>query len=373
MEFSHTPEGWRRILGRSRLLYPHTGISSDNESALAVPAQARSRDPKNAFQISLLRLPSELQLLILSYLDFGDIERLRRTNSGIRRSLNKATIRTLFPNLKDVLLSTCYLCLVHKHGMDLIRAEESDARYPLASRCFDCVAQRSGFMVGRKYMLGNSASVWVCRWCGYPVSTIAGWNQPEFHVKCFQKYNRILLLYFLLGCAQWAVVIIAAALCWHYFRHSKMVLGPTIVNFVVAFWVFGLSVLRGAVLRTYHWAFVLELAIMALWIPPVYAIAEHISKSPNGASKATMATLAFIGINMFFRFLNAAGNFILLCEWKMWRRNKPRSSLMRRFITKTLTILVFWADPQSMEQDYPATWWFRGSRETESVDVAEEV
>jgi hypothetical protein len=53
------------------------------------------------------------------------------------------------------------------------------------------------------------------------------------------------------------------------------------------------------VLRTYHFTLVLELAILGLWIPPVYYVATEIASSPSNAiQKSTKATLAMFALNM---------------------------------------------------------------------------
>ena len=176
-------------------------------------------------------LPPELQLQILSYLDFGDVERFRRTCRLLRSRISKPLLRSLFPNLPAALLATCYLCLRSDDSRQgLVRGELSDARYPLASRCFGCIAQRDGFMVGRRYQLGNDATAWVCRWCGYPVAADGAWNQPEFHKLCYRRYGLILMIYVGAGCAQWCVVVVGAALCWAFFQHNLLVVPPTIVS-----------------------------------------------------------------------------------------------------------------------------------------------
>ena len=176
-------------------------------------------------------LPSELQLQILSYLDFGDVERFRRTCWLLRSRISKPLLRSLFPNLPAALLATCYLCLRSDDSRQgLVRGELSDARYPLASRCFGCFAQHDGFMVGHKYQLANDATAWVCRWCGYPVVADGAWNQPEFHRVCYRSYGLVLKIYISAGCAQWCVVVVGAALCWAFFQHNLLVIPPTIVS-----------------------------------------------------------------------------------------------------------------------------------------------
>ena len=78
--------------------------------------------------------------------------------------------------------------------------------------------------------LGNYASVWLCRWCGYPVFADSAWSQPEFHRGCYNRYNDVLRAYFALGWIQFCLVVVGGALCWRYFRDDRMVLIPSIVS-----------------------------------------------------------------------------------------------------------------------------------------------
>ncbi|KAF5703015.1 hypothetical protein FGLOB1_9274 [Fusarium globosum] len=177
----------------------------------------------------LLRLPAELQLMILQHLTFGEVESLRRTCRLLRYKINKPFIREVFPSIKFELLSTCFRCLRYDAMRDhLIHADESDARYPLANECLDCVSSRGGFVVGRIYTLGTFATVCVCRYCGFPVTSDAAWKEYEFHRVCYRRYRMILLYYFLVGCAQSTITIAAASLCWKYYKKDKLVLGPTV-------------------------------------------------------------------------------------------------------------------------------------------------
>jgi hypothetical protein len=180
---------------------------------------------------NLLRLPAELQLMILKHLTFGEVESLRRTCCLLRHTINKPFIREVFPSIKFELLSTCYRCLRYDALRDhLIHADESDARYPLANECLDCVSSRGGFVVGRMYTLGTFATVCVCRYCGFPVTSDAAWKEYEFHRVCYRRYRMILLYYFLVGCAQSTITIVAASLCWKYYKKEKLILGPTVVS-----------------------------------------------------------------------------------------------------------------------------------------------
>lgn len=208
-------------------------IADEKPARITTRALSRRARPPTLLT-RLMALPPELQLEILSFLPFGDIERLRRTCRLFRVGIPKPMIRSLLPDLKAALLSTCYECLSQDTARArLIGADDGDARFPLANRCFKCVAKKGEFFVGRKYILADHSTIWVCRLCGLPVMTAAAWNQPEFHRKCYRRYSQILFLYFLAGVLQWCMVLIAAVLCWHFFKKDVLVLAPTIVS---CFW-----------------------------------------------------------------------------------------------------------------------------------------
>lgn len=247
----------------------------------------------------ILDLPMELQVMILRYLNFGDLERLRRTCHFFRDKITKPMIRDLFPSLKYELLSTCYQCLCYDpiRGR-LVRAEETSERYPFSNKCFECIVKGSGFVVGNKITMGDFTTLWICRWCGYPIADDGAWNQPEFHYYCYRRFHKILFYFFLVGCAQWAFVVVGSALCWSFFRKNTMVLAPTIINFFMSLWVFCLTLVRNEELRTYHFTLFLEVAILALWVPPLYTIVKHASASSRGVSNSDIATLTFVALNM---------------------------------------------------------------------------
>ncbi|KAF5966395.1 hypothetical protein FBULB1_11669 [Fusarium bulbicola] len=306
----------------------------------------------------LLRLPAEIQLMILQHLTFGEVESLRRTCRLLRYTINRSFIREVFPSIKLELLSTCFGCLRYDATRDhLIHADESDARYPLANECLDCVSSRGGFVVGRMHTLETSATVCICRYCGFPVTSDAAWKEYEFHRVCYRRYRMILLYYFLVGCAQSTITVATASLCWKYYKKEKLILGPTVVNFLMACWVFCLSMVRGAEFRTYHWSLLLEMGIFGLWIPPLTGVVRTMGKGTEGVRAADIAIVFFIACNMLFRFINVLGNTLLVSEYKLWRRYMPNQQRPTRILNKVTAFLIFWTYPPSIEQKFPGKWW----------------
>ncbi|KAF5548025.1 hypothetical protein FPHYL_10033 [Fusarium phyllophilum] len=273
----------------------------------------------------LLRLPAELQLMILQHLTFGEVESLRRTCRLLRYTINKPFIREVFPSIKFELLSTCFRCLRHDAMRDhLINADESDARYPLANECLDCVSSRGGFVVGRMYTLGTFATVCVCRYCGFPVTSDAAWKEYEFHRS--------------------TITIAAASLCWKYYKKEKLIVGPTVVS-QLSHGVLG-------VLLEY------EMGIFGLWIPLLTGVVRTMGNGTEGVRMADIATIFFIACNMLFRFINVLGNTLLVSEYKLWRRYMPNQSRPTRILNKVIAFLIFWTYPPSIEQKFPGKWWF---------------
>ncbi|KAF5574791.1 hypothetical protein FPANT_11616 [Fusarium pseudoanthophilum] len=252
----------------SRLIHK---TSKDDNSLIAVNTENE-----------ILRLPAELQLMILQHLTFGEVESLRRTCRLLRYTINKPFVREVFPSIKLELLSTCFRCLRYDAIRDhLIHADESDTRYPLANECLDCVSSRGGFVVG------------------------------------------------------------PASLCWKHFKKEKLVLGPTVVNFLMACWVF-----------------CLKMGIFGLWIPPLTGVVRTMGKGTEGVRAADIATIFFIACNMLFRFINVLGNTLLVSEYKLWRRYMPNQSRSARILNKVTAFLIFWTYPPSIEQKFPGKWWF---------------
>ncbi|KAL6789815.1 hypothetical protein J3E68DRAFT_412443 [Trichoderma sp. SZMC 28012] len=320
--------------------------------------------PRQTMFSRFLQLPPELQFKILGYLDFGEIQQLRQTCRLFRNSINREVTRYLFPRLNEWKLRTCYICLKYREENEIVMGSALHMEYPFTSKCFDCIARRSYFMVGKSYTLANSEAIYVCRWCGIPVTVETGWNQPEYHVPCYEKFKRVIVLHYTIGMAQGMVVLAGSALCWHYFKHQLMVIIPVVFAFIMGFWATLLNSIRGHAMRTYHWSMLVELFILAVWIPPMYevvnkAIVNRSTSDLHVSRSATYWTLVLIALNMMFRLLNAIGMLILFCEWKMWLRSRPGISWLRRMAGKVMMMLVICADPQSLQQEYPGRWWFK--------------
>jgi hypothetical protein len=194
--------------------------------------------------LTLMTLPQELQMMLLRFMDWPDIERLRRTCRYFHGFATPPLVRTLFgrAHLQMMLLSHCRVCLRH----DMRRAHlllplpgTDDPGYPLASRCIDCAISSGdgSIRVGQRVGLANFHSVWVCRVCGYPITdgrvaqhTLVEASQSQFHRGCHRSYSRILVFFFLLGWIQFSIGVVAAALAWRYFRGEVLVFAPSVVS-----------------------------------------------------------------------------------------------------------------------------------------------
>ncbi|KAJ0148752.1 hypothetical protein CTA2_644 [Colletotrichum tanaceti] len=346
------------------------------EKVASLDPRRRSRSLGPRTGNSLMDLPPELHLMIIDYLEFGELENLRRTCRFYRNFLTKQTIRDLFgEQFRLALLAHCYICLKYDPTRgNLLWADYNHPRYPLASKCVDCAYQEDELAVGKKVALGNYASVWICRWCGYPVAGTSAPNQPEFHKGCYRHYNNVLLAYFVLGWIQLSLGIVAAALCWRYFRDETLVLVASIVNFVLLWWCLAFLVVRGERKRTYQFTGVLEAAILGLWCLPLYVLVKDIEEDVDGAlDRRATVTLVFIILNMTraFRLLNVLGNIILTLEWRHFARKKPRLTTAGRIGNMVLAFLVYWTYPQAVEQEYPPQYHFITGRRRVKMIIAE--
>lgn len=223
-ETTSKPRKFNKISILARSLNLSNPSDSGSRSSIISSRSTGSSLPENATLLDrLLALPPELQLKVLSYLDFGDIARLRRTCHLFRHLITPALVRSLLSNDFDrAIRYTCRICLMQfSRGVHLVSTDENHDMFPFSSRCLDCVWLNKDFAVGKKYLLGNDAAVYLCRWCGWLVTTQPAWNQPEFHKPCFKRYTHVVFFYYIIGLAQWIVMLVASGLCWHYFKQGN--------------------------------------------------------------------------------------------------------------------------------------------------------
>jgi hypothetical protein len=202
----------------------------------------------------MLELPDELHLMIFSHLDFGDLERLRRTCHHYRQLLTLNFVRRLLDGpdgMASHLTAICQTCL-DAPGRDKLILQSSSqgpsteeekrlsshqihigrtAPLPVSSKCFDCAVRARDLHVGTHLPLADGSSAWVCRWCGWPVGGgTHSWAGEQFHIACYDRYYRVLWLSLVLSFAQFAVGVVAATLSLMYFRGKVLVFAPTVVS-----------------------------------------------------------------------------------------------------------------------------------------------
>lgn len=241
----------------------HKGAATHSVSS---SLQVAKKDPW-----TLVALPQELQIMVLSFLEFGDIERLRRTSKYWYHFATPRLVRSIYgpDTFRAMLIQHCRVCLTYcPENVTRIVTTRLDAGYPLSSRCIKCTVQsKDGTVrIGHKVTLGNFSDYWTCRWCGWPITSDAARGHDQFHRNCYDKYAFVLLAFFSLGWAQFFIGVVAAALSWHYFPHNAIVLAPTSVGFVLTLVCVILIMFRGSKVRTYHLALFIELAIVGLWV-----------------------------------------------------------------------------------------------------------
>ncbi|KAI5928228.1 hypothetical protein F4810DRAFT_719887 [Camillea tinctor] len=315
----------------------------------------------------LLELPNELQYMIVVHLGFGDLERLRRTCRFYRNLLNPEYIREQFGSdrrlLEWQLTSFCQSCLAAPGRHSLILQQPADARpartsvprRPPSSKCFGCAVRARDLHVGSKLPLANARSAWVCRWCGWPVAAGAppSWASEQFHAACYDRYYRVLWAFLCLGFAQLAAGVVAATLSLRYFRGSLLVFPFAVATFVLLWVCMAFLMLRGNRVRTYHWVGAVELVILGLWIPPMYAVARMVAVEDGRVEGSAVAALVFFSLNALFRLLNCIGNVVLIYEYDMTKHYVPGQSLRRKLLNMLMAGLIYWTYPQCVEQRYP--------------------
>lgn len=220
---------------------------------------------------SLTNLPHELQILILTFLGFGDIEHLRRTSRYWYNFATPRLVRSIYgpDTFRAMLIKHCRVCLTYcPRDVTRVATTRFDPGFPLSSRCVKCTVQsKDGTVrIGHRVKLGNLTDVWTCRWCGWPVTGEPSAGNPQFHRNCYDKYTGVLLGFFALGWIQFFIGVVASALVWFYFRDNLVVMAPTIAGFALMFVCIILIMFRGNRVRTYHWALLIELAMVGLWV-----------------------------------------------------------------------------------------------------------
>lgn len=128
-------------------------------------------------------------------------------------------------------------------------------------------------------------------------------------------------------------------------------------------WLFCLNAVRGTLMRTYHFALLMEALIFAAWLAPAIKLFNIGSgREPHRMTSYEVATLVFVFFNLLFRGINIIGNTILMFEYKLWRHKKPDMSPARSAWIHAIEVFIFFAEPQCIEQEYPPKWWFRRRR-----------
>ncbi|KAI1442428.1 hypothetical protein F5Y02DRAFT_410125 [Annulohypoxylon stygium] len=313
----------------------------------------------------LLELPNELQYMIAAHLDFGDMERLRRTCRHFRALLTPDFVRSHFGDelLSRQLTSHCQSCLERpgRHSLILQPLPQSHSHSgpdrPLSSKCFRCAVTARDLHVGTSVTLANSRSAWICRWCGWPIrgtATPPSWENEQFHAVCYGRYYRVLWGFLCLGFVQFAVGVVAATLSLIYFRGDMRVFPPVVASFALLWVCMAFLAFRGNRVRTYRWVGVLELVILGLWVPPIVAVAQGVRGA--GAGRSAVVALVFYGVNVIFRLLNFVGNIVLTYEYDMTKHYAPQQSLKRRLLNLLMAGLIYWTYPQCVEQRYPPNY-----------------
>ncbi|KAL2166660.1 hypothetical protein VTG60DRAFT_2323 [Thermothelomyces hinnuleus] len=235
---------------------PHAGV---DVSAKLAGDDSRSQPPASPKTCPrhLLTLPPEILLMILQALDFADIVRLRETCMQLRALASPQQVRVLFgpDRVHSQLLRHCKTCLLYDPRRSrLLDSSPADPGYPLASCCLDCAvkARDPRIRMGKKVSLANLDTAWVCRWCGYLIVGGGASKCEQMHRACYSRYSRILSVYLVLGCLQFGLGIVAAALAWKYYRHEILVFAPTVTNFLLLWICLAFVSFRRIVRRTYH-------------------------------------------------------------------------------------------------------------------------
>ena len=213
----------------------------------AVSQRGDTEDDLTKKPLNIRQLPAEIQLMVMSYLGFGDMERLRRTCQFYHLFLTPDYLRSHFGGdkaLASQLVQHCQGCLEAPGRNGLILVDSSQA---LGSKCFRCAIMADRqissssetdpkasrmLRVGTQLTFASRRRGWVCRWCGWPVivgrdSSIA---HEQFHYQCYARYYKVLWLFMAFGFAQFAIGVTAGTLALRYYRDVVVVFAPSVVS-----------------------------------------------------------------------------------------------------------------------------------------------
>ncbi|KAM0599723.1 hypothetical protein ACHAPN_001279 [Verticillium nonalfalfae] len=280
---------------------------------------------------SLLYLPMELQFLIGSHLDYGDLQNLRCTNQFYRQLIDINFVRTCLGSLAtdNSLRFVCRSCLrydgtgrrllwplapcaqpapsdgeVSDDGASIEAPPATSMTYcpdpsvPLAANCADC-AVRQGQLCPGEYVLteGGERKVRVCRWCGWPCTNDPAkeeyWPRSarELHPRCAQIYQMVMVGYYILVCIRSGIAFVTYILLWRLFADNQVVVVPSVMAFLLMGVILFILWLRGREVRTYHIVGSLEFTILGLGIPPLYVMIREMQAEYDAGKVAAEVLL----------------------------------------------------------------------------------
>ncbi|KAM0270417.1 hypothetical protein ACHAQH_009452 [Verticillium albo-atrum] len=260
----------------------------------------------------IFRLPAELQLLVIQHLNFGELEHLRRTCHYYRAFVSRAIVSRLFGNghqLQAALLSTCRDCLrtqdpVHNSPSTMLWADIASADWPLASRCTTCAFKARDLYVDEQITFADWTSAYLCRWCGMPaylgqVNEYTSMQVNEFHGLCWDAYKRVHRRFLLLGALSAGVALLASISGMVLAPRNLSVVIPAVVNVVFGLLVYVIMWFRTDKSRTFHFVAMIDIIIVAIWIPPLCEFGEMLRRDRmNGLSRVDVIFLGMLPIGI---------------------------------------------------------------------------
>ncbi|PTB63747.1 hypothetical protein BBK36DRAFT_1180260 [Trichoderma citrinoviride] len=222
--------------------------------------------------------------------------------------------------------TTCYVCLAHKEPGLLLRGDPTDPRFPLASRCLDCVDKSpAGLDVGRRYELVSGEELWVCRWCGGAEALAPGWDGVEFHQgRCRREHARALWDHWWTAAVQWVLLCVLGALCFGFFGMVEAVKEDVFVLFLATAFAFVFGFLRSRGGKVYQLPLLMEVNRLTVLAGMLYYVVRAASPDPSIPMEAAASEDAPIDEALedgsFPVSPNAAAAAILLIAWLLGLR-----------------------------------------------------
>ncbi|KAK7917269.1 hypothetical protein PG985_010877 [Apiospora marii] len=310
---------------------PHTTAVAAATTSNSGSSRRASPLPSNASRLT--SLPMELQLEILSYVDLRGLIQLRRTSRLYRSVITRDYLVRRFAadsngNGNGPLKYCCSQCLTMPPVEFLLLAlnhsgegsgSGSNNAMSLSSEtlCHRCWRPRLGPPSDERRGGGDPHSIdgqWplaICPFCGWPMA-----GSRSHHPGCYTRRFCLLVVWFVLGLAQFAVGVFGAVASWSVYEDDPRIKIPSSVS--TSFLLFPWGIYNSN----------------AQWeCDPYFLVCDSFPKT----------SLVVYIVNFIFRFLNTVGYAMLAYDYDFRNLFLPDLPVGKKSLYAFAACLVWWA------------------------------